>query len=441
MPLESGNRPADLNEIWPLDIDPAALGGAHIRKLKLALRANLLGAFVSIEAFKTFYATDPSLQNGCLAHIDGRWFAVESVPIGLPQVDGPDWFFLAAGVRASAVSSPTQAGQLNSQNTDGMAVINSSARRRPLVRYVPVLSGTEFDVVEANAAFPNNQPISNDVCIQLIPGSNTRSLIRYFNGSSWVDLDFKLFSRAASFGFFAAQMLSAMSLDTDRVRTRTHEIVGETNMQVFNPDGFGPDDLVMWFGPKDGLISFSGEISYSSLTKNNALRYDTLAGISGGGGEADPEAPVPPTDATILANVGSLGTTYSSTSETYSTSPGTSSVGITMNTNGTFTITGFDAIDGLPLSGAFLSDTTPGIGDQFEVRFESVGSVLGTLDSWLPLSIVRGVYILVNRDVAGVTTSNASVTVRVRKTSTPGVVESKTVSLSSTITVSDGIIP
>jgi hypothetical protein len=305
-----------------------------------------------------------------------------------------------------------------------------------------VISGTEFGVVEANAAFPNNQPISNDVCIQLTPGPNTQSFIRFFNGSSWVDLDFKLFSRAASFGFFAAQMLSAMSVDTDRVRTRTHEIVGETNMQVFNPDGFGPDDLVMWFGPKAGLISFSGEISYSSLTKNNALRYDTLAGTTGGGGESDPEIPVPPTDATVLADLGTLGTTYSASTTRYGGGTASSVSGISMGTNGTFTRLAEQFGEGDPITGAFLSDTTPGIGDQFEVRFESASSgLLATLDTWLPLTTARSVSVIVSRGEAGTTSGGATVTVRVRKVATPGTVISKTVNLSASVSVFDGFEP
>jgi hypothetical protein len=430
MALETGLVPKDLNAAWPLEIDPINLGAAHLRLLKKIVKAYTIGEFPDRAAFITWFnlpGNSSSFLSGALAIIGNRWFVINTTAPSGNNTDGLDFFVVAPTVQAVALSHNRQLGQKNSLNTSGLSSISSSERRRPLVRFVNALTGTEFDTVSANAAFPNGNPVANDICIQLIPGSASYSFIKTYLTSGWANIDITIFSKAASFGSFSAQMLSAISVDSDRVRTGKQEIVGLTNMQVFDPDGFGVDELTLWYGPKEGLISLDGEIIYPALLKLNAIRFEAKDGTVGAGGGSvapSPEpgpAPVPPTDATILA-----------------------SCALTMTSSGAFTFnTGFNG-SGEPLSGAFLSNTTPGIGDQFEVNFQTTAGagVSGNINTWQVLTSNRTVNIFATSDQGARTmTRTRSVIVSVRKSSAPATVVSKTVSLSAQAVTVDGIEP
>lgn len=433
MALETGNNTQNLNATWPLDIDPVSLGAAHLRLIKTALKNQFLGVFFNRQAIKDWYtANSPTFLDGAMAVVESRWYIISSISAGANTTEGLDFFILASTWRAIAVSRPKQLGQINSQNTQGIAIINSTQRRRPLVRYVHVLSGTSFDVAAANAAFPNSAPVQNDICIQLIAGSPSYSFIKKYTGS-WQDVDIELFNVGAAFGAFSAQMLSAVSLDSDRVRTSVQETIGDVNMHVVKPDGFGPDELAVWYGPKAGLIGLNGEISYNSLLEANAIYYLKTNGISNAGGEAPPVDP-PPTDATVLSNLGTLATAYSAQTSRYNNQIAAASITLSFNTSGQFVISGFLDITELPQSGPYLSATAAGIGDQFEVKFDApAGSGLtGTLGTWQAITQTRSVTVSVSSNEGTSDSIAHNIIVSVRKIVTPATVETKTVTLTAT---------
>lgn len=436
MALETGNQPKDLNPNWPLDTDPAQLGAAHLRLIKAAVKAYQIGTFATREAFKTWYSTGTnasSFLSEAIAVIDGRlWVINKTAPAG-NNTDGRDFFVVAPTVQARAVNDRTQLGRRNSSNEEGLITISSIQRRRPLVRFVNALSGAVFNVAMANSAFPDEAPIANDVCIQLIPGTTTYSFMKMYNGGSWIDLDIELFTRGAAFASFSAQLLSAISVDATRVRSTRQEVFGQTNMWVIDPDGFGPDELVQWYGPQAGLVSFSGEISYASLTAANALTYTRKTGVTGGEGEEPTPEPTP-TDATVLTSLGTLGTSYSSSAFAYQSAEAVSSCTISILRNGNFSVGGFNDVEGTPLSGPYLSATATNIGDQFEVKFDASSSsgVSGvTLGTWLPVSVNRSVTVQAVATGDNSSSVNRTITVSVRKITTPGTVQSKAVAIST----------
>lgn len=446
MALETGSQPKDLNPNWPLGTDPALLGAAHLRLLKAAVKAYLIGTFATREAFKTWYLTgtnSSSFLSDAIAVIDGRlWVIDKTAPAG-NNTDGRDFFVVNSGVQARAINDRSQLGRKNSSGELGLANINSSQRRRPLVRFVNILSGSFFDVAKANSAFPNGVAVANDICIQLVPGTPSYSFIRMYTGSSWIELDIELFTRGAAYASFSAQMLSAVSVDTDRVRTARQEVFGQNNMWVIDPDGFGPDELVQWYGPKTGLVSFSGEIAYGSLTIANALTYTRKTGISGGGGE-EPVPDPTPTDATVLTSLGTLAAAYSSESDIYNSAPATSSTTVSMLRNGKFSVSGVQSVTGTPQSGSYLSATAADIGDQFEVKFDASNgsSVSGSsLGVWLALSSNRSISVTAYAAPEATEVVTRQITVSVRKITTPGVVESKVVTLTADAQSRAGDIP
>lgn len=446
MALETGNQPKDLNPNWPLDTDPAQLGAAHLRLIKSVSKAYQIGTFATREAFKTWHSTGTnasSFLSGAIAVIDGRLWLIDKTASAGNNTDGRDFFVVTPTVQARAVNDRRQLGRKNSNGELGLATINSLQRRRPLVRFIPLVSGSSFGVAEANAAFPNGEAIANDICIQLVPGTATYSFIRMYTGSSWIELDIELFTRGAAYASFSAQMLSAISVDTDRVRTARQEVFGQNNMWVIDPDGFGPDELVQWYGPKTGLVSVNGEIAYGSLTVANALTYTRKTGISGGGGEEPVPEPTP-TDATVLADLGTLAIAYSSEGVAYNSAPATSSTTISILRNGNFSVSGYLDLTGTPLSGPYLTATAADIGDQFEVKFEASnssdvsGSALGV---WLVLSSNRSVTVRAYAQLDASEVVNRQITVSVRKITAPGVVESKVVSLTASAQSRPGNIP
>jgi hypothetical protein len=446
MALEIATQPRDLNADWPLDLDDARLGAAHLRLIKSLVKQTYLGRFLNKAAYIAWAATSTHGLDGSIALIDNQLWTTRFVGAIASKPDGRDWFKVKDDFRAFAINNLTQLGKLNSQNTSGLGNIYSIAKRRPLVRYVQVLSGTEFNSADASAAFPDSKPVDNDICIQLLVGVSSQSFIRTYAGAEWRDIDINVFSKAAAFASLSAQMVSAVSLDADRLRVRRQEIMGETNIHVVDPDGFGPDSLVLWFGPKEGVVSWDGEIAYGSLTVVNAIRYETLAGKTGGGGTAPDPDPVPPTDATILAALGTMGESYSSETRTYRNNAGSSAVSIQMLTNGNFSFGMDETGTGSPISGPFLSATSPGIGAQFEVKFDTgAGTGLTTnspLGAWTPLNANIYLTLRANSD-EGTSLSNISrnVTVSVRKITTPGTVVQKVVAMSARSQTLDFIEP
>lgn len=447
MPLESGNGPEELNPSWPLDSDPRALGAAHLRRIKAAVKSLGGGTYATKEDAVTYLTSIGSaLKTGLTFTVGAEvYLVIPKSLFNISQDITSSYFQIDANYSAYCIAAQKRLGHVSSQNTTGLANINSLERRRPLLKFVQVISGTSFSDANANTAFPNSAPIANDVCIQFIAGSPSYTFVKFHNGAGWFDVDLTFYSRVAAYGFLGAQLLLAESVDATRVRSRKVEVLGDTKLYVLDPEGFGPDSLMEWYGPKLGVVSTTGEVAYGSLLKANSLYYRLTTGVSGTGGE-DPEAPpIPPTDATVLTDLGTIGDAYESSTTTYGDvgTVSNSSVFLTVKTNGTFVFSGQESVSGAPLSGPLLTDTTEGIGDQFEVKFEidNPANFNGTLDVWQVLTANRLAQVFVTRDTFGSSSVTRSLTVSVRKTVTPGTVESAVISLEATATLIDGIEP
>lgn len=445
MPLESPSRPGELNENWPLPSDAALLGDAHLRTIKKMLKGNILGSFNTRALLTSFYETAIAagfqMQPGCLAFVSGRWYALQNITAGANTVNNEFCFPVISTVQAIAVS---QSGALSAQNSSGLVNINSTQRRRPLVSFLQIPGATDFDVVAANASFPDGVAVGNDVCIQLLPAASGQAQIRFFNGSSWNPVDNVNYSREVTYSFLASQMISAVSVDSRRVRTRQLEVLGTTNLYVVDPDGFGPDDLIKWFGSKNLVTGLDGEIAYSAMTIANAISYEKKDGRQGFGGQAPDPIPPAPTDATVLSGLGTLGTNYLAENAEYQNNSANATLNLTFKPDGTFVISAFRFRTGEPPSGAYLSAVAAGIGAQFEIRFTAIGGTnlwfSGTLDTWMVINVDRTVSITALSDFANTPiTRSQQVQIEIRKIG--GSAVSKTVTISATATTFPNEIP
>jgi hypothetical protein len=445
MPLESPLKPGDLNENWPLSSDPASFGANHLRTIKKMLKGNILGAFSTRELLTSFLETAVAagfqMQNGCLAFVNGAWYALEAVSAGSNNINNSMCFPATSTIRATRVA---QRGVLSAQNQSGLVSINSSQRRRPLVAFIQVAAATSFDSTAANAAFPDGVPVGNDVCIQLLPANNGQAEVRFYNGASWNPVDDVIYSRSVAYTLLATQMILAVSVDTTRVRTRQLEVMGNTNVYVIDPDGFGPDSLVKWFGAKLPVTGLNGELSYSSMTIANAISYETLDGKSGSGGQAPDPDPTPPGDATVLTDLGTLGTAYEAFNEEFFDFGAQAVINVTVKPDGTFVISAFRERTGEPPSGPLLSEVAAGIGSQFEVRFTPVGGtsiyLSGPVNQWLIMNTDRTVSLVAesdqfNRNI----TRTQNLQVEVRKIG--GASQTKTISLLANAVTNAGAVP
>lgn len=443
MALESGSQPKDLNPDWPLNTDPAQLGAAHLRLIKLVLRKFFIGTFVDRAAFLAWYATNTvTFYPGALTIIGDKWWQIDSISAGANTTEGRDFFIVDTTWRARVATKPRILGEVNSQGGQGLAIINSNARRRPQLRYVNILTGTAFDAAQAAAAFPAGTPVANDVCVQLVPGSPSYSFIKFYTGSGWSDVGVEVYNSMVAFGLVGAQLLVSESVDTVRVRTMRMEKVGLTNMIVEDPDGFGPDDLIYWYGPKAGLISTNGEIAYGSLVKANALRWIGLDGLASS--EAPPSGAVTP-----LANVGTLGTAYEFHDVGYLGYGGSNTayanIALVLSTNGNFAVVGnSELLSGTPIDGPYVDNTGVGAGTGLECRFEATGDTIyklpdTTFDTWQALTSTRSAGVYSSRgETIGMTSRAISLTVRIRKVGDAGSEVSKTLTLTAKAVLSDG---
>lgn len=439
MALESTGNFQGLNANWPLDTDPAQLGAAHLRLLKGVLKNYFVGTFADKASFVTWAASNTALS-GSLVLINSVWWVVSDVGASTNTTEGKDWFIVTATKQARKLSSLNQLGPINSLNTQGIATITSSQRRRPQVRYSVSLAGTDFDATVANAAFPNGTPVANDVAIQLRAGSPSYSFIRQYTGSMWAEVNVDVYNTLVAFGSLAAQLVIAESVDTVRVRTMREELLGLTHLQVADPDGFGPDSLVFWHGLKAGVMSNTGEVNYSSLLKANAIRWVGLDGSSATG--APPAGAVTP-----LADLGTLGTAYAAQTVAY-TSYSFCNISLILATNGNFSIAANDEVlSGTPIDGPYVDNPGVGAGTTLEARFAVTGDVGfafsdAALETWQPLTSTRnvGVFVSVTGEVSSAA-KTINVTAQVRIVGNPASEVSKVIALTANAHIEIGPAP
>jgi hypothetical protein len=448
MPLESVVKPADLNENWPLNGDPATQGAAHLRSIKRALKGNILGGFASRAAFKEWFEAEIAKgwqpQSSCLFTISGKWYSLDSIAEAANHLDNEDFFPVAAGLRAVNISRNRTFGQANGS---GIFEINSPEKRRAFVRDV-VLEGTpeDFDVTAANAAFPNNAPVANDVCLQRSVTVPVKSFIRIYNGTSWIQPDLEAYNQLVAFGLLAAVNVQAKNIDAWRVRAHKHEVLGETKLYIIDPEAFGPDEVIMWYGEKDTVVNPNGEVNYSALLKANAIRWRNVDGVEGGRKVSD--TPVDQDTVAVDPALGGLGTSYAAESFAYFSGSAYAQVNVTLNSTGQFAIAGFDIISGNPTSGNYLTEVGENAGQQMLVRATTnkAWAIQGApLNTWLPLTQNRTFALGISKHSQGFDSNDATLTLEVKK-GEAGTVVSKTINLAVTATVvggasGGGIIP
>lgn len=440
MPVESVNKPSDLNEAWPLNEDVATQGAAHLRNLKRAVKRVSLGSFSSRDAFKTWFEAELLKnwvpQQGCQFYIDGLIYALRTISSTNNFKDNSDYFPVNNTYQAYVVSRPRILGEASGR---GIYAINSNEKRRPLVKYGAV-AGEVFDGAAASSLFPNNNPIPNDIVMQLTTSVPSRSFIRVFNGTSWVEVDVEVFNLFAAFAAIAATNVQAESVDACRLRSCKQEVLGETRLYAVDPEGFGPDELIMWYGEKETVVNPSGEINYNALLKDNAIRWRDLNGIEGGVNAS--ETVIDPNLVTIVAELGGIGSSYGSSTVTYGGMSALAQLFLTMNSTGQFVIGGFESLTGNPLSGNYLSQQGQSAGDLMQVKFTSTKPWMtsGTLNTWLNLTDNRTVGASISRDTPGSSTDSVDITVEVRK-SPDGTPVSKTFTVSLFAESNEGMIP
>lgn len=108
-----------------------------------------------------------------------------------------------------------------------------------------------------------------------ISGSETQSDLVFASATTrFVNLDGEislgLNTTTGELEFFGAGIF------TGKLRSAKIELIGTTIMEITDPDGFGPDNLYFWAGPR--VLDGSGDPDFAQLTKANADEWKDLAG-------------------------------------------------------------------------------------------------------------------------------------------------------------------
>lgn len=265
MGLESVNNAHELNQNWPIDnSDPALQGAAHLRLLKNVLRRGYLGQMNQSQIDSWNFQQGQSFY-----HNNNFWIVIAKSAYQQPE-DDEKWFSLSSVLGALALGRVNRVG---APGNIGFIITDSPQKRRPVVRFLGTQAGTPSDWPASlvNPLFPNGAPVSGDVAIVF---STTGYAMPRMYTSMWVPMQFVSVGNSAFTGVFASRELRALSGDFDRVRTARLERFSTDSVWVEDLEGFGPDNLVMWYGPKIAINIFnSGEIDYTTLGKTNAWRY------------------------------------------------------------------------------------------------------------------------------------------------------------------------
>lgn len=411
MPLESAIQPHQLNSSYPTDTDQAGVGAAHLRLLKDNIKRIGLGKMALSELRAS------NAQAGVFVTYNDSPYLIMDNFYGSDVIeDESRIIFLNNGRRALRLFPTLWTGDYIGEAP--LVPTSNTAFRMPTVVFVQGAS-TSFNVTEIAAACPGGIPVKGDIGFYLtVSGTYRFSGAKQFNGTSWENCDMTLNGMSVAFGTFAALMLQAQRMHAIYTRTHRLELVGNTNVEIRNPDGFGPDNLYYWLGTKAIAVDGNGVVRYDSLTKANAIRWGGYAsngaaqegGSTGGdtGGETTPPA------SAVLANLG-IGGAYGVEVHGYNNSVANASVIINLLKNGNFSVTGSMGITGTPRSGAMITTPGAGVGALYEFKTELLagGPMSGLTSGFQTLS--EDFFIQIGTS-AGPSPSTTSVTATIRIT-------------------------
>jgi len=392
MPLETATRPFDLNVNNPLEGDPAKVGAAHIRLIKQMVKSIGLGNLTLAEAKAL---TAPYCTMFVYAE---HLYQIQPNYIGNTALeDTGKVIFLNNGNRAYRIDNPSWLGSY--KGTEVKKPGDFTAFRYPVVVHVKHTSSS-FNDTAAAAACPGGIPVVGDVVAYQTLGTGvgiTEAKIWRGAGMGWVRVDVESNGDLFVFGLLSTLRISAPTSVITQMRGHKLELVGTTNMEIRNPDGFGPDSLYYWFGKKAGLVDGNGEISYDLLTKTNAFKWGQVGatGAVEGGGGVNPGLPGnPTTGGAVVANLG-MASVYRSNVVAYNGVTAEAIVQISLRTDGTFAILVEGDVTGFPLSGNWVTTPAANVGPLYEYKVEQQSGdniASGQVLAFTPISVNKNIF-------------------------------------------------
>lgn len=405
MSLEIANNASELVATNPTSTDLLKNADDHIRMIKRILKQGFQGHFTSLSLVRAL--TCPA---GAWFTYDGDFYVVfdspltESLPTVIKLTNGN------AAIRQAAYAEPKPA----------LMPVSATQKRFPKVKQ---LTGTSFDTAAVNAAF-GGTPIRGDIAI--VVGTNFGDA-RLFT-TSWESMDYTNFGHEAFAGTVAALCLATPLGIIDSLRVQRLELLSATHLEIFSPDGVGPDSLRYWFGSNAGVVDGNGNIAYNSLSKSNAIEWKTTvgAGLNGSGTAVDGGA--------VVANLG-MDAAYKAENTGIDTS--TENLRLSFGVNGTFSVLAFgDITNGSPITGNYVTTPSASTGALYEIKFEKLSgdNVEGTLGVFTALSENRQISLSVNKYNGGTATKTATVRVSIQKIGNAGTLVTRDISLQAVTT-------
>jgi hypothetical protein len=279
--------------------------------------------------------------------------------------------------------------------------------------------GTSFNSAAATAVVTASTPVHGDIVEFVSTSVPNFSEARYYDkpATTWVKINNEINGITYNYGVLGASRLQTLSVISNKVRSKKCELVGDSNIEVRNPDGFGVNDLIYWLGSKVGKIDGNGNIDYSTLTAANAMQWISKTGSSMLGSTA----PVEPNPGSNGGNVQfdfANGTAYEALGS-YSVN-GTTTIELEFKTNGQFTMSSANGtlVNLTQPIGSYLQNIGIGYSTGYEICIEHVsgdsiyGGFTGQLNDYVfvPLTTARVVGISTNHSgVAGSTTVKTAV--------------------------------
>lgn len=405
MSLEIANNASELVDTNPTSTDLLKSADDHIRMIKRILKQGFQGHFTSLTLVRAL--TCPA---GAWFTYDGDFYVVfdspltESLPTVIKLTNGK------AAIRQAAYAEPKTA----------LMPVSATQKRFPKVKQ---LTGTSFDTAAVNAAF-GGTPIRGDIAI--VVGTNFGDA-RLFT-TSWESMDYTNFGHEAFAGTVAALCLATPLGIIDSLRVQRLELLSSTHLEIFAPDGVGPDSLRYWFGSNVDVVDGNGNIAYNSLSKSNAIEWKTTssAGLNGGGTPVD--------GGLVVSNLG-MDSSYRAEKEDLGTA--SENLRLSFGVNGTFSVLALgDVTNGSPVTGNYVATPSASTGSLYEIKFEKLSgdNLTGTLGSFMALSENRQVGLSAVKYNSGTITRTSVVRVSIQKIGQAGTLVTRDITLQAVAT-------
>lgn len=441
MPLESASQPYQLVPTNPPSGDAALQGNLHLQLIKQMMLLGYLGQINDLAQVRALTAP----VGATFMYSFGFYQINENFYGSSPFENTQKMINLNNGRKAYRVDGRFWIGPHQGQEV--IKPRNNNSFRYPVCRQI-VGPSTTFPIAAATASVPKGVPVVGDI-VEYTTGDGSLRLTEtcYWNGLVWQKIQNEVNGLTYNFGLFAAARVQTPSVLTAQLRSDVLELVGAVNMEIRNPDGFGPDSLVYWFGPVKDKLTGNGDVNYTLLTKLNALRWQAIsaAGVTeGSGGETVPPI-VPPTTGGAIPNNFGMGTAYSSINVGYLNTPTSEICGFLFDNNGSVTfVHDGEQTTGTPASGAYVTTLSPNIGRLYEIQVLLGSGTLndGLLPTYTPLSLshfVRNVAYANPSSRNGFVTGSAII--NIREIANPTNIKTLTVTFSANAICNDGYVP